>query len=622
MNVYIRWFQRFIWLGIAMNMVFALPALFAPALLTAVVGLPPVLSDPWLENAGMLLVGISLFYMPSGFNAPRYVVHSWLCVLSRLVAVVFWIYLIDTSNQSQVFVPMLMGDLGMFLVLGILLYLGSAPANRPWALLKAGLHAGCQGWESRWRRQGFRVATLLVLLVLGLVGYATWVNMLREVPQPPEASDEDHFKYAAIGLGIEARIPYYLFAVLPQLCPEKMPRAGGYEVFGFLYENGRDLPVGMAKRQLGYPTVEPNCALCHTGAYRASTGDVSQVVPTAPANLMQLQAFQWFAYDCASDPKFTIDALMNAINAKFQLGLVERLYNRYLIMPMAKSALLKQKQAYAWQKLRPAQGPGRTDTFNPTKMVVFGFPDDSTIGTVDLPQIWNQKPRESMYLHWDGNNNQIRERNYAAAMAVGATPESVLPASFNRVTNWLLGHKPPAWPFAIDQAKVAQGKPLWEANCAGCHDFGKADTGQVTTDIQVLGTDPHRLDSFTTGLVQAFHGFKKPPFDFGAYRKTQSYSNTPTDGIWLRAPYLHNGSVPSLWDLLQAPEQRPQVFYTGSDIYDPQKVGFITSGPAPKGPAYFKYDTRLEGNGNGGHLYGTQLSEQQKWQLIEYMKTL
>ena len=109
MDSYIRWFQRFIWIGIVMNMVFAIPALFAPALLTSMLGMPPQLSDPWLENAGMLLVGISLFYMPSGFNAPRYVVHSWLCVLSRLVAVAFWIYLINTSNQAPVFVPMLMG---------------------------------------------------------------------------------------------------------------------------------------------------------------------------------------------------------------------------------------------------------------------------------------------------------------------------------------------------------------------------------------------------------------------------------------------------------------------------------------------------------------------------------
>ncbi len=108
------------------------------------------------------------------------------------------------------------------------------------------------------------------------------------------------------------------------------------------------------------------------------------------------------------------------------------------------------------------KGRGAPTPSTRRKMVVFGFPDDSTIGTVDLPQVWNQKPRESLYLHWDGNNNDIHERNYAAAMAVGATPESVLPASFNRVTNWLLGHKAPAWPFTLDQAKVARGKPVWE----------------------------------------------------------------------------------------------------------------------------------------------------------------
>src|SRR5689334_2976691 len=167
MDTCIRWFQRFIWLGILMNMVFAMPALFAPALLTSMLGMPPQLSDPWLENAGMLLVGISLFYMPSGFNAPKYVVHSWLCVLSRLVAVAFWIYLINTSNQAQVFVPMLLGDLGMFLILGILLYLGSAPANRPFALLRDGWREWCAAWARRWRRHSFKVATLVVVLALG-----------------------------------------------------------------------------------------------------------------------------------------------------------------------------------------------------------------------------------------------------------------------------------------------------------------------------------------------------------------------------------------------------------------------------------------------------------------------
>lgn len=226
MDTYIRWFQRFIWIGIAMNMVFAIPALFAPGLLTSVVGLPPQLSDPWLENAGMLLVGISVFYMPSGFNAPRYVVHSWLCVLTRLIAVIFWIYLINTSIQGSVFVPMLMGDLSFFLILGILLYLGTTPEIRPWALLCNGWREWRAAWQRQWQSHAFKVGTLVVVAVLGFIGYETWYQMLRVVPEQEYASDEDHYKYAAIGLGIEARIPYYLFAVLPQMCPEKMPKPG------------------------------------------------------------------------------------------------------------------------------------------------------------------------------------------------------------------------------------------------------------------------------------------------------------------------------------------------------------------------------------------------------------
>jgi len=169
---------------------------------------------------------------------------------------------------------------------------------------------------------------------------------------------------------------------------------------------------------------------------------------------------------------------------------------------------------------------------------------------------------------------------------------------------------------------VHRGESLWQTQCANCHAFGKAATGQVTVGLDQLGTDPYRLNSFTVGLVSKFHQFKSPPFDFGAYRKTQSYSNTPTDGVWLRAPYLHNGSVPTLWDLLQKPERRPKVFYRGSSVFDQKQVGFVTAGPETKGGGYFKFDTSLPGNHNTGHAYGTDLTDSEKWDLIEYMKTL
>ncbi|AXE31708.1 hypothetical protein DK842_18440 [Chromobacterium phragmitis] len=618
----LRWFQRFIWIGIAINMVFAIPALFWPDFLNSSFGLPSQAVYPWLQNAGMLLVAVSLFYAPAGVNAARYPVYSWLCVLSRLIAVAFWIYLIQTSGYPDAFKPLLYADAAMFAILGALLYAGLPAEQRPWPLIRAGLR-GLWRCLAKCFSGARRKIAIVVVLVLAFIGYEAWANLLREVPQPPLASDVDHFKYAAIGLGPDARIPLYVFSVLPQVCAQRMPKLGtGWQAFGFVYEGGHDLPIGLAKRQIGYPSVEPNCALCHTGQYRKSADDVPMPVPTAPAALLNLESFQWFLYDCAGDPDFSAK-VMSAIDQRYDLGVVEKLFYRFLIVPATQKAFLKQKQQYAWQKLRPVQGPGRTDTFNPTKMAVFGFPDDSTIGTVDLPQIWNQKPRESLYLHWDGNNNDIKERNYAAAMAVGATPQSVLPAEFKRVTDWLLIHPSPKWPFGgLDQVRAHRGQALWEKNCASCHDFGKTDTGQVTVGLDELGTDPYRVNSFTVGLVDKFHEFKKPPFDFGAYRKTQSYSNTPTDGIWLRAPYLHNGSVPTLWDLLQRPDKRPKAFYRGSSVFDTRNVGFSTAGPETKGGGYFKFDTRLPGNHNTGHEYGTDLPDSEKWDLIEYMKTL
>ena len=87
------------------------------------------------------------------------------------------------------------------------------------------------------------------------------------------------------------------------------------------------------------------------------------------------------------------------------------------------------------------------------------------------------------------------------------------------------------------------------------------------------------------------------------------------------APYLHNGSVPSLADLLEPAAQRPTRFYRGYDVIDPVKVGFVSSGPEAE-QAGFAYDVTLPGNGNAGHEYGSGLSPDEKRALVEFMKTL
>ena len=112
-----------------------------------------------------------------------------------------------------------------------------------------------------------------------------------------------------------------------------------------------------------------------------------------------------------------------------------------------------------------------------------------------------------------------------------------------------------------------------------------------------------------------------------AASRRNSARSSPSSRSWLQAitarseSYLHNVSVPSLWDILEIPEKRPQVFYPGYDVYDPQKVGFITEGPEAE-RAGFRHETSVPGNGNGGHLYGTAYLQHQKEALIEYLKTL
>jgi hypothetical protein len=98
----------------------------------------------------------------------------------------------------------------------------------------------------------------------------------------------------------------------------------------------------------------------------------------------------------------------------------------------------------------------------------------------------------------------------------------------------------------------------------------------------------------------------------------------PLDGLWLRAPYLHNGSVPTLRDLLEPSARRPKTFYRGYDVYDPVKVGFVSTRDEENGRTFFKFDTAVAGNSNVGHegkQYGTDLPAGDKEALVEYLKT-
>ena len=106
-----------------------------------------------------------------------------------------------------------------------------------------------------------------------------------------------------------------------------------------------------------------------------------------------------------------------------------------------------------------------------------------------------------------------------------------------------------------------------------------------------------------------------------------AYKGRPLNGIWATAPYLHNGSVPTLFDLLLSPDARPASFGLGTREFDPQKVGFVTDKGRPDNS--FVFNSRdvnekiIDGNSNHGHDYGNALlSDDDRWALVEYMKAV
>jgi hypothetical protein len=108
---------------------------------------------------------------------------------------------------------------------------------------------------------------------------------------------------------------------------------------------------------------------------------------------------------------------------------------------------------------------------------------------------------------------------------------------------------------------------------------------------------------------------------FDANNPLMRYKSRPLDGIWATAPYLHNGSVPNLYQLLLPPAQRVTSFRIGTRQYDPRLVGYRTDAQAPGNT--FTFDTSRPGNSNAGHDYGASaMNDQQRMALIAYLKTL
>jgi hypothetical protein len=484
------------------------------------------------------------------------------------------------------------------------------------------------------------ITILIALVVIASFGAGfVWYEFFREVAEEPWQAENGHtaedmrFMYGSIGGERNAGIPYWIVYVLPRVFPDKLPGPGAYASFGLSWEQGHELPIGFTTRTIGFRRVAQNCAACHTASYRTKPDENPTFIPTGPAHTFNLEAFFRFTVDCAKDPRFNADTLMAAIDQVKPKGfswIDEQIY-RYALIPLTRRALLEQEKRLAWIYIHgspqwPEWGRGRDDAMNLTKYFLTTSPLDATLGPTDMPSVWNLKKYKShggtrMNLagdSWDANS-VIIDSALGLLRAQPPSNEKFLD-QVHWINHYLDEYQAPKFPFPVDPVKAAAGKAVFDANCASCH--WSERTGTVVP-VDEVGTDRERLLSWNKGAAIRANETVKA---FGIDRRglveadPTGYVSSFLDGIWLRAPYLHNGSVPTLRDLLNPAAQRPRFFYRGYDLYDPENVGFVTEGDEAK-RAGTPYDVSWRSNGNQGHEFGVNLPQPDKNALIEYLKT-
>ena len=257
---------------------------------------------------------------------------------------------------------------------------------------------------------------------------------------------------------------------------------------------------------------------------------------------------------------------------------------------------------------------------------LFEVPEETLCS--DTPPLWHVKKKNALYYNGMGRGDHARMLQQIGVVGLFDVDQAEEhDPHVPDMLAWMASIEPPAYPEAIDEALAAEGEGVFLGACASCHGtYGEVESyPNLLIHYDEVGTDRAYADYFleNTGLPDwVAAGW------FGERAElipSPGYMAPPLDGVWATAPYLHNGSIPTLRALLDS-SQRPTIWrrdFNDLESWDYQDVGWpFTEVEAVNEEGNEDYDTRLHGYSNVGHPYGDDLSGAERDALIEYLKTL
>ena len=444
--------------------------------------------------------------------------------------------------------------------------------------------------------------------------------------------------------------------------------------FGFLFPEeignwpagaprvGSELPLGMTHARLALlPGLDAEianlgCSACH-GGVTYDAGGVPQPGRAwlgMPNSSLDLEAYTMTVYRAFQATADRPDALVATATGLFpDMGARERFALRRLILPRV-AKRMNELASLGRPTSFPNGSPGNTNGVAALKQalgvkLLGGGPGDA--GVTSIPDLGSRTWRTRLL--YDGaysvpgapRRRAVRAGDVTAAHraslgaimtfftvpSMGVHPDKAIGRldESGAVMAFLDSYRPQPFPGSVDRAVAAKGAALYARDCAACHGSyeGLSPPRLVSFPnwIGQVGTDPLRARSFTPALVNAVA--ESPYRDRIAAASTRAYAAPPLTGLWASAPYLHNGSVPTIAALLD-PAKRPARFLAGGHRLDFEKLG-IALDPDGRYPAGYRPWSRpawshakAPGRSNRGHEHGATLSPEERRALIEYLKLL